>query len=350
MPNVMDAAKKLIETHRLTKEEYELLLMHADDKAVREVIREEACRLREIYYGKKVYTRGLIEISNYCKNGCYYCGINCENAHTDRYRLTKEEILDCCAQGYDLGYRTFVLQGGEDLYYNDERMIDIIRTIKSIYSDCAVTLSLGERSYESYKLLREAGADRYLLRHETANAEHYGRLHPEKMKLSVRMQCLRDLKALGYQVGAGFMVGSPYQRLSDMAEDLVFLQEFQPEMVGIGPFIPHHETRFADQPAGSVDMTLYLLSMIRVMLPQVLLPATTALGTLDPVGREKGMQHGANVVMPNLSPLLNREKYELYDQKICTGEESAQCRDCLANRMASVGYTLVMDRGDYAGL
>lgn len=350
MTQVLEIASKLIETRRLTEDEYVLLLSHSEDKALRDMLSQEAVRLREYYYGKKVFTRGLIEFTNYCKNGCYYCGISRENANVARYRLTKEEILSCCDQGYGLGFRTFVLQGGEDLYYNDDRMVDIVRSIKERYPECAVTLSIGERSYESYKKLREAGADRYLLRHETADCEHYGRLHPEEMKLSDRMQCLKDLKSLGFQVGAGFMVGSPYQTLETMAKDLVFLQEFEPQMVGIGPFIPHHETRFHDQPAGTVDMTLFLLSIIRIMLPKVLLPATTALSTLDVQGREKGMMHGANVVMPNLSPMENRAQYTLYDHKVFAGTEAAEHLQKLALQMASVGYELVTERGDHADI
>ncbi len=343
----MNIADKLIREHRLTVTEYTELIRSYEDQNLAEYLSDEAVQIRKEIYGDAVYVRGLIEFTNICKNDCLYCGIRKSNSHVERYRLTKEEILSCCDSGYMLGYRTFVLQGGEDGYYTDERLADIVRTIKARYPDCALTLSVGERSFESYRLLREAGADRYLLRHETANEEHYRRLHPPELSLKNRMQCLRDLRTLGYQVGAGFMVGSPYQTVECLAEDLVFLQEFQPEMVGIGPFIPHHDTEFAKEPAGSVELTLFLLSVIRIMLPHVLLPATTALGTLSPTGRERGMLAGANVVMPNLSPVENRKQYELYDNKICTGEEAAECRGCLANRMKSVGFTLVTDRGDY---
>ncbi|MCD8218092.1 MAG: [FeFe] hydrogenase H-cluster radical SAM maturase HydE [Clostridiales bacterium] len=343
----MNIADKLIREHRLTVTEYAELIRSYKDKDLAKYLADEAVRIRREIYGDAVYVRGLIEFTNICKNDCLYCGIRKSNPSAERYRLTKEEILSCCDSGYQLGYRTFVLQGGEDGYYTDERLADIVRTIKARYPDCALTLSVGERSFESYRLLREAGADRYLLRHETADAEHYRRLHPPEMSLENRMQCLRNLRTLGYQVGAGFMVGSPFQTMDCLAEDLVFLQEFQPEMAGIGPFIPHHDTEFAEEPAGSVELTLFLLSVIRIMLPHVLLPATTALGTLSPTGRERGMLAGANVVMPNLSPVENRKQYELYDNKICTGEEAAECRGCLANRMKSVGFTLVTDRGDY---
>ena len=338
--------ERFIENPDFTKSDFVELIKCAEDPEAVRRLKEEAVRIREIYYGKKVFTRGLIEYTNYCKNDCYYCGIRKSNTNAKRYRLTEDEIMACCENGYELGFRTFVLQGGEDAYYTDDRMVAIIKKIKEAYPECALTLSIGEKSYESYKRFREAGADRYLLRHETANEEHYRKLHPEKMSLAVRKNCLYDLKKLGYQVGAGMMVGSPYQTTEDLAEDLVFLKELQPEMVGIGPFIPHHDTQFAKEPAGSVEMTLFLLAVIRILLPKVLLPATTALGTMDPLGREKGLQAGANVVMPNLSPVKNRKQYELYDNKICTGEEAAECRGCMGRLVASVGYELVTERGD----
>lgn len=340
------AAEKLIRNHELSGEEYVKLLESYTDQEVVKLLADEAVRLRKQYYGDKVYTRGLIEFTNYCKNNCYYCGIRGGNRNAVRYRLTQEEILACCEEGYGLGFHTFVLQGGEDPYYTDDRMVEIIRKIKEQFPDCALTLSIGEKTMESYRRFREAGADRYLLRHETANEEHYRTLHPANMSLSVRKQCLYDLKSLGYQVGAGFMVGSPGQTFEHIAEDLIFLKELEPHMVGIGPFIPHHDTIYADKEAGSVELTLFLLSIIRIMLPKVLLPATTALGTMDPRGREKGLMAGANVVMPNLSPVKNRKQYELYDNKICTGEEAAQCRGCLALRVEKAGYHLVTDRGD----
>lgn len=342
----MKIVTKFIENSDFSKEEFAELLKCADDPTAAKLLAGEALRLRKKYYGDKVFTRGLIEYTNYCRNDCYYCGIRKSNRNAVRYRLTKEEILSCCENGYGLGFRTFVLQGGEDAYFTDERMADIVREIKRRYPDCAVTLSIGEKSYESYRILRDAGADRYLLRHETADAAHYGRLHPESMRLETRKQCLYDLKKLGYQVGAGFMVGSPGQTVATLAEDLLFLKELQPEMVGIGPFIPHHDTMFAEEKAGSVELTLFLLSVIRILLPKVLLPATTALGTVDENGREKGLLAGANVVMPNLSPLANRKQYDLYDNKISTGEEAAEGRENLAKRVAAVGFRLVDERGD----
>lgn len=305
-----------------------------------------AAKKRKAIYGCDVYIRGLIEISNICKNDCYYCGIRRGNQTCDRYRLTADEILCCCDDGYALGFRTFVLQGGEDPYFTEEVVCGIVRRIKEKYADCAVTLSLGERSRESYRAMYDASADRYLLRHETASEEHYRKLHPPEMNFQNRMQCLHVLRDIGYQVGCGFMVGSPYQTNDDLARDLEFVADFQPDMCGIGPFVPHHATPFAAFPGGTVELTTYLLSLIRLLQPNILLPATTALGTIHPEGREMGILAGANVVMPNLSPVSKRKKYELYDHKICTGDESAQCKNCLANRMASIGYRVVTARGD----
>lgn len=307
---------------------------------------EKARKAAEKYYGKDIYIRGLIEISNYCKNDCYYCGIRKSNRNCSRYRLTKEDILSCCSEGYSLGFRTFVMQGGEDGHYSDELLCDIIREIKKHYGDCAVTLSLGQRSKESYQMLFDAGADRYLLRHETAVKEHYEKLHPEEMKFEERMKCLKDLKDTGFQVGCGFMAGSPYQRSEYLAEDLKFIEKFSPHMCGIGPFITHKDTPFKDKKSGDVSLTIFLLSLIRLIKPDILLPATTALGTLDPEGREKGILAGANVVMPNLSPLGVRKKYMLYDNKIATGQESAQCIEELKKRMKAIGYEAVISRGD----
>ncbi len=311
---------------------------------------ERARAVRQRVYGDEVYTRGLIEFTSYCKNDCYYCGIRKSNQAAERYRLDKGQILECCAAGYDLWFRSFVLQGGEDPFYSDEKIADIVRAIKKAHPDCAVTLSLGEKNRESYEAYFAAGADRYLLRHETADGGHYGKLHPGEMSLQRRQQCLRELKDIGYQVGCGFMVGSPYQTNECLVADLLFIKELDPHMVGIGPFIPHSATPFAAYPAGSLELTLFLLGIIRLMLPGVLLPVTTALGTIHPAGREKGVLAGGNVVMPNLSPLNVRKKYMLYDNKICTGDEAAECRNCLAGRMESVGYRLVVDRGDYKAI
>lgn len=307
---------------------------------------EKAREVTAIHFQNHIYKRGLIEFTNYCQNDCYYCGIRRSNGNASRYRLNKHAILECCEQGYILGFRTFVLQGGEDPYYTDTILTDIISSIKNRYSDCAITLSLGEKSKESFLSYFNAGADRYLLRHETADETHYSKLHPSIQKLESRKQCLLNLKEIGYQTGTGFMVGSPYQTTQTLVEDLQFIHELQPHMVGIGPFLPHHQTPFANKSAGSLQRTLCLISILRLMLPTLLIPATTALGTIHPKGRELGILAGANVVMPNLSPLSIRKKYMLYDNKICTGEEAAECQGCLSNRMNNIGRILVIDRGD----
>lgn len=332
--------------HVLNKEEY-IRLIEARDEKVKAYLFEKARETAQDQFGNSIYTRGLIEFTNYCKNDCYYCGIRKSNEKARRYRLSEEEILACCEEGYDLGFRTFVLQGGEDGAYSDKQMESIIRHIKERYPDCALTLSMGEKTHETYKRYFQAGADRYLLRHETADEKHYSKLHPAKLSLTQRKQCLYDLKAIGYQVGTGFMVGSPYQTTEHLAEDLLFIQEFRPHMVGIGPFVSHQDTPFKTYENGSGELTLVLIAILRLMLPKALIPATTALGTIDPKGREKGILAGANVVMPNLSPVAVRKKYALYDNKICTGEEAAECRGCLQKRMASIGYELVSHRGDY---
>jgi biotin synthase len=323
----------------------EYLLTTSDPIAI-DRLKEEACRVRNEVYGRRVFMRGLIEISNHCKNNCQYCGIR-RDAKCRRYRLSKEQILDCCRTGYRLGFRTFVMQGGEDVWFTDEVMCDIVETVKREFSDCAVTLSLGERGRESFRRLRDAGADRYLLRHETADADHYRHLHPAEMTLEHRMQCLHDLRELGYQVGAGFMVGSPGQTVETLKKDLAFIEEFKPEMVGIGPFIPAAGTPFEGESAGSVEITLRLLAIIRVMHPHVLLPATSALGTMHPQGRERAIAAGANVVMPNLSPQDTRALYSIYNNKLSTGSEAAESAADIRLRMAAIGMEVPMDRGDY---
>lgn len=332
----------------LTNAEFAVLLDQSSG-ADRDFLFERARAVRDAHYGRKVYIRGLIELTNYCKNDCLYCGIRKSNASCERYRLTKEQILSCCESGYALGFRTFVLQGGEDGWYTDERMTDIVRAMRQAYPDCAITLSLGERGRESFKRLYDAGANRYLLRHETADEAHYARLHPASMTLTHRLQCLRDLKAIGFQTGAGFMVGSPYQTTECIVRDFRFLQELKPQMVGLGPFIPHHATPLKDFPAGSTERTLLCLSIVRLLLPNVLLPATTALATIDGDGRIKGMNAGCNVVMPNLSPMEDRSKYLLYDNKASSGEEAAESLRALREHLAAAGYEVVIDRGDYKG-
>lgn len=337
--------KKLYETGSLTDGELKQLI-ETDDKNTAEALRRKADEIRQKYYGKKVFLRGLIEISSYCRNDCLYCGIRRSNKSAERYRLEYEDILECAEAGYKLGFRTFVMQGGEDGYFSDDYMCRIIYALKEKYPECAVTLSLGERSYESYKRMKEAGADRYLLRHETADNDLYSRLHPDEMSLENRKQCLYNLRELGYQVGAGFMVGVPFQTTENFVSDIRFLQDLQPQMIGIGPFIPHKDTPFKNEKGGTLELTLRILGILRLMFPKVLLPATTALGTVSPDGRELGLKTGCNVVMPNLSPVDVRKKYSLYDNKICTGEETAECRNCLQRRIEAAGYQVAEEKGD----
>lgn len=349
MQELYELADRLERDRILTKEEFTALIENRSDKLA-EYVFEKARRIRHRIYGKDVYIRGLIEFTNYCGNDCLYCGIRRSNKNADRYRLTKEDILECCETGHSLGFRTFVLQGGEDGFYTDDMLVDIIKAVKENYPDCALTLSIGEKSRESYKKYFDAGADRYLLRHETADSCHYSKLHPTSLSLENRKRCLYDLKDIGYQTGSGFMVGSPFQTAECLAEDMIFLHELQPHMVGIGPFIPHHDTPFADEKQGTLELTLFMLGLLRLMLPNVLLPATTALGTIDPNGREMGILAGANVVMPNLSPKGVRKKYLLYDNKICTGDEAAECRQCLERRMNKIGYRIAVSRGDFKSI
>lgn len=329
----------------LPREELGLLLrtVGGEDEAFLFARARAVCESR---YGKAVYIRGLIEFSNHCRNNCYYCGIRRDNLRAERYRLSPEEILACTDRGYELGFRTFVLQSGEDLWWTDERLVSLISRIKDRHGDCAITLSIGEKSRESYERYYDAGAERYLLRQETSDPAHYRQLHPKELSIENRKRCLRDLKEIGYQVGCGIMVGSPGQGMEQVLEDLFFMKEFHPQMIGIGPFIPHRDTPFGDRPQGGLKETLHLLAVLRLMLPDVLLPATTALGTISPTGREQGILAGANVVMPNLTPGAVRGKYLLYDGKLCTGEEAAECRDSLERRIAGIGYQVTVGRGD----
>ena len=342
---MLSLVDKLCERRSLSVDEYERLVAGRTPELAEELARRAVAERKRVW-GTKVFARGLIEVSSYCVNDCYYCGIRRSNRQVARYRLSPERILACAEEGYGLGFRAFVLQGGEDPWFSDERLCDIVARVRSTHPYCAVTLSMGERSRASYQALHDAGAERYLLRHETANPLHYRRLHPPEMSFERRMRCLEDLRDIGYAVGIGFMVGSPYQQPRDLAMDLKLVEEFGPQMCGIGPFVAHHATPFASQESGSLELTCYLLSIIRLIGPGILLPATTALGSIHPQGREKGIMSGANVVMPNLSPADVRKDYELYDGKICTGEEAAECRGCLAARMRSIGYEIVVDRGD----
>ncbi len=339
----MNIIEELKLNKNLSDEQFKLLL---ETDTFKDDLFKQADIVRKQVYGKDVYIRGLIEFTNYCKNGCCYCGINCTNKNITRYRLTKDEILQCCKQGYALGYRTFVLQGGEDSFFTDDLICDIVSAIRKNYKDCAITLSIGEKAKESYIAYFKAGANRYLLRHETANEEHYKKLHPESLSLRNRKQCLYNLKEIGYQVGSGFMVGSPYQTTENIIEDFRFLQELKPDMIGIGPFIPAQNTKFEKFEHGKLNLTLKIISILRLLFPYALIPSTTALGTIDTQGRELGLKSGANVVMPNLSPVKYRNLYTLYDDKICTNEESAECRGCLEKRVSFAGYKIVTDIGN----
>lgn len=330
----------------LQKADFISLLSGISEKEA-EYLHQKARQKTESFFGKKIFIRGLIEFSNYCHNNCYYCGIRKDNAEVERYRLSENDILSCCDEGYKLGFRTFVLQSGEDDYYSADDIASIVSGIKKNHPDCAVTLSLGEREKKDYELWKKAGADRYLLRHESANREHFQKLKPPVLSFEKRMQCLNNLKELKYQTGCGFMVGSPFQTKECLADDLLFIKRLNPEMIGIGPFIPHHKTPFHNFPSGSVNLTLILISLLRLQNPAALIPATTSLGTLDSSGREKGIMAGANVIMPNLSPVNVRRQYQLYDNKICTGHEAAECIECLKKRLLEIDREIAVDRGDY---
>lgn len=338
--------QKLNTENVLTKDEFVCLLSSytLEDSRYAQGL---AQKISKEHFGNKIYIRGLIEFTNICKQNCFYCGLRAENNNVSRYRLTRNEIMQCCREGYPLGFRTFVLQGGEDPHFDDELMCSIIKDIKAEFPDCAVTLSIGEKSRDTYQKFFDAGADRYLLRHETANAEHYSKLHPENLSLLSRKECLFNLKEIGFQTGCGFMVGSPHQTLETLAEDLLFIYELEPQMVGIGPFLPHKDTPFGKEPSGNLELTLFLLSLVRIMQKNVLLPSTTALGTIHPQGREMGILAGANVVMPNLSPISVRKKYMLYDGKISSDSESAQGLEELKDRLNKIGYEVAISRGDF---
>lgn len=346
MNKVLKIIDTLCSTHDITKDDLNYLLTNIT-KEEAEILHEKARLISQETFSNKVFIRGLIELTNYCKNDCLYCGLRASNTNCNRYRLTLEQILTSCKTGNDIGFKTFVLQGGEDPFFTDEKLVEIVSNIRSRYPDSAITLSLGERSEPSYRKLFEAGANRFLLRHETATSSHYAKLHPSKMKLESRLECLNRLKEIGYQVGTGFMVGSPHQTIDNIVDDILFIKNFQPQMIGVGPFIPHHDTPFADEPAGSVTMTVNILAILRLLLPTALIPATTALGTLDSDGREKGILAGANVIMPNLSPVDVRKKYELYNNKLCTGDETAEAVKSLNARLNKIGYEITKARGDH---
>lgn len=338
--------RQLKATHHLSPRGYKALLEDSSPENC-ELLRAEAQETAISSFGRNIYIRGLIEISNHCRNNCLYCGIRAENRNIRRYRLSKEEIMECCRSGYSAGFRTFVLQGGEDPVQTDAWVEDVVRSIRAEFPDCAITLSLGEKSGESYSRFRAAGADRYLLRHETFNPAHYSQLHPDTMSRENRLGCLAALKALGYQTGSGFMVGSPYQDADDIVEDILFIEKLHPEMIGIGPFIHHKDTPLGTWPDGSVSLTLKLISIFRLMDPRALIPATTSLATLEAGARLKGILAGANVVMPNLTPAARRSDYSLYEGKTASGAESAEGLELLKQELSTIGYGIAADRGDY---
>ena len=343
-----EKAKKLIdflsENHYLSEDDYLYLIKNRNEETA-EYLRQKADKVRREIYGNKIFVRGLIEISNVCKNDCYYCGIRSSNKNCDRYKLSESDILSCCENGYNSGFRTFVLQGGEGVFSVDF-ICDIVKKTKEKHPDCAVTLSLGEYEKSDYEKMKNAGADRYLLRHETICKNHYEKLHPQNMSYENRIRCLKDLKDLKFQVGCGFLVGSPYQSEETIAKEFKFIEEFSPEMCGIGPFIPQKDTPFKNEKSGTAEETAYYLSIIRLIKPNILLPATTALGTIKQGGRELGILSGANVLMPNLSPENTRKKYALYDNKLATGVESAEQIENLKKQMQNIGYEIITDRGD----
>ncbi|MCQ2153224.1 MAG: [FeFe] hydrogenase H-cluster radical SAM maturase HydE [Bacteroidales bacterium] len=346
MTGGIQAIEYLRDNGRLDAPRYRSLL-ETEDCATCSFLRSEARKVADSVFGPRVFIRGLIEISSHCRNNCLYCGLRAGNSGLKRYRLSAEEVLECCRKGYEAGFRTFVLQGGEDPALDDDLLESLVRSVKSGFPDCAVTLSLGERSKESYRRLKAAGADRYLLRHETYDPAHYSRLHPSPMSRESRLGCLASLKECGYQTGTGFMVGSPWQTVDNIVEDILFIEEFHPEMIGIGPFIHHGATPFADMPDGSVEMTCRLISIFRLMNPRALIPATTALASLEPEGRRKGIQAGANVVMPNLSPEGRRKYYSIYEGKAFSGAEGAEGLAALRNELNAIGCDIAIDRGDY---
>lgn len=343
--DIKNLIDKLYKNNSLDKNEIIYILDNIKENYI-EYICDKALKTKEKYYSNKIFMRGLIEFTNYCRNDCYYCGIRCSNKNIERYRLSLDEILECTNIGYKLGYRTFVLQGGEDIYFSDDKIIEIIKSIKKLHPDCAITLSIGEKSYDSYKKFFDAGADRYLLRHETATNEHYKKLHPKNLNLNNRIKCLENLKEIGYQVGAGFMVNSPYQTNENLVQDLIFLKKLNPHMIGIGPFIPHHDTIFKDESAGTLEKAIIMLALTRLLLPQALIPSTTSLATINPNGREAGFYAGANVIMPNLSPKKVRDKYLLYDNKVSSGDEAAEYKNFMEEKINKAGFVLDTSRGD----
>ena len=343
--------ERLASDHRLDASQMgELLRSATQDLNVLQQLRDNAVRTAREQFGLGIYIRGLIELSSFCKCDCLYCGLRRSNRTAERYRLTHEEVMACCREGYALGFRTFVLQGGEDGTHTDEWLVELISDMRRTYPDVAITLSLGERTEESYRRLKEAGANRYLLRHEAANEELYASLHPSSKGLKHRLECLEALKRCGYQTGMGMMIGVKGQSVDHIVEDLLLIERMQPEMVGIGPFLPHKATPLGSEPAGELNMVLATIAIVRLMLPKALLPSTTALATLHPRGRLEGILSGANVVMPNLSPSDVRAKYAIYENKASWGKEAAEGLSALESELNTIGYHIDYARGDFNNL
>lgn len=344
---VFEIIDKLYKTNDISYSDCLHLLKEYDNEEVRKYLFLKSSEVTKKIFNNKIYIRGLIEYSNICRNDCYYCGIRKSNCNVERYRLSREEILLSCKNGYELGFRTFVLQGGEDGFFSDDVACEIVSEIRKNYPDCAITLSMGERSYDSYKKLYDCGANRYLLRHESINALHYNKLHPDNLTIENRVKCLNDLKEIGYQVGCGFMVGAPYQTMENIAEDIMFIKDFKPHMIGIGPFISHKDTPFSNFKNGDYRLCVFIIGILRLLSNYALIPATTALNSVAKYGRVEGILAGANVIMPNLSPFAIRAKYSLYDGKLSTGIEGAESIETLNEEMRKIGYTISFDRGDY---
>ena len=343
--------ERLVKGDRLNASEMGQLLSSAvQDPTILQLLRENAVRTARQQFGLGIYIRGLIELSSYCKCNCLYCGLRRSNRDAERDRRTAEEVLECCKEGYKLGFRTFVLQGGEDGTHSDEWLEMLICQMRSLYPDVAITLSLGERSEQSYIRLKRAGANRYLLRHEAANAALYESLHPDGRGLQHRLMCAEALQRSGYQVGLGMMIGVKGQTIDHIVEDLMLIERMKPEMVGIGPFLPHKATPLGGEPAGDLNLTLATIAIVRLLLPKALLPSTTALATLTPRGRLEGILSGANVVMPNLSPSDVRAKYAIYENKASWGKEAAEGLEALERELESIGYHIDYSRGDFDNL
>lgn len=305
-----------------------------------------ADKTREEYVGDEVHLRGLIEFSNICKRQCKYCGLRCEDKFIDRYRISKENIISYAEHAVNMGYKTIVLQSGEDEYYNTDLMCEIIEGIKKL--GVALTLSIGEKTYEEYKAFKEAGADRYLIRIETTDKTLYNQMHPN-MDFDNRVRCLGDLGRLGYEVGTGCLVGLPNQTIESLADDILFFKEINADMVGIGPFIPHPHTPLKDSATGSFTLALKVMALTRILLKDINIPATTAMETLNPNGRIIALQSGANVVMPNVTTTEYRAKYEIYPNKICINENPDKCKGCISAKIQSIGRSVSTSFGFRVG-